>query len=162
VQGSQLTVTGEESISLIGGDITIHNGPVSNGSTQAAKISAPSGHIQLASTGSPGELLVGTLNVSSNVNGQSFGTLGTVDISQQSRLDVSGDHGGSISIRGGHFVMNDAVLAANATVTDFQGGNGSSSPADITVTADAVTLNNGSCIATDTYGPAPAAVLRLM
>ncbi len=156
VQGSQLSVTYGQSIALVGGDITVQSGTLGNGVTQSARVSAPSGHIQMASTASPGELLTGTLNVSPNVNGQSFGTLGTIDISQQSRLDVSGDHGGTISIRGGQFVLNDAVLAANATGTDFHGGNGSSSPAEITLTADAVTLNNGSYITTDTYGPAPA------
>ena len=156
LQGSQLAVSEGQGISLVGGDITVQSGTLGNGVTQPATVSAASGHIQLASIASPGELLAGTLNVSPNVNGQSFGALGTIDISQQSRLDVSGDYGGTISIRGGQFVMHDAVLAANARGTDFHGGNGSSSPADITVTADVVKLNNGSYITTDSYGPAPA------
>ena len=156
VHGSQLSVNDGQSITLVGGDITVQSGTLDNGGTQPARVSAPSGHIQLASIVSPGELRAGTLNVSPNVNGQSFGALGTIDISQQSQLDVSGHYGGAISIRSGQFVMKDAVLAANVTGTDFHGGNGSSIPADITVTADVATLNNGSYVTTDTYGPAPA------
>ena len=50
VQGSQFTVAEDTGISLVGGDITI----------QSSRLSAPSGHINLASIASPGEILAGT------------------------------------------------------------------------------------------------------
>ena len=53
VQGSQLSVTYGQSIALVGGDITVQSGTLRNGVTQSARVSAPSGHIQMASTASP-------------------------------------------------------------------------------------------------------------
>src|SRR5215831_18222849 len=115
VQGSQLSVTPGQSISLVGGNITVQSGTLDNGTVQAAKLSAPGGQINLASVASPGEVLAGTLNSAPNVNGQSFGALGSINISQQSVIDVSGNGGGTVSIRGGQFVLNDAKISSMVT-----------------------------------------------
>ena len=115
VQGGHLSVTPGQTMALVGGDIIVQGGTLDNGATQPARLLAPSGHIQLASAASPGELLAGTLDLIPNINGQSFGALGAIDVSQQSALDVSGEHGGTISIRGGQFVLNEATLTAKTT-----------------------------------------------
>src|SRR5499427_2029861 len=59
VQGSQFSVTPGQSISLVGGNITIQSGTPDNGPVQSAKLSAPGGQINLASVASPGEILTG-------------------------------------------------------------------------------------------------------
>ncbi|MDF2460162.1 MAG: hypothetical protein K0S79_2578, partial [Nitrospira sp.] len=57
VQGSQLSVAPGQSISLVGGNITIQSGTLDNGTLQPARLSAPNGGINLASTASPGEFI---------------------------------------------------------------------------------------------------------
>src|SRR5215831_18674942 len=96
VQGSQFSVTPGTGISLVGGNITIQSGTPDNGPVQSAKLSAPGGQMNLASVASPGEILAGTLAQAPNINGQSFGNLGTVNIAEQSVLDVSGNGGGTV------------------------------------------------------------------
>lgn len=221
VQGSQLSVTPGQSLSLVGRNITVQSGTLDNGTVQTAKLSAPGGQINLASVASPGEIVSGTLAQAPNVNGQSLGALGSINISEQSIIDVSGNGGGTVSIRGGQLVVNDSTISANlidsasgpplgvgggvvvlsasdvhlengatiradsaktgdagtitiqgttgegsaatnvvldhATVTaTTDGGSPTSNAGAITITADNVTLNNGTYLTTDTHGAAPA------
>ena len=115
VQGGQLSVLPGQSISLVGGNITIDSGTLGDGTVQPARLVAPSGTIALASVASPGEMLAGTLDQAPNVNGQSFGALGTIQVSQKSVIDSSGYDGGTVLIRGGHFVVDDSTISANVT-----------------------------------------------
>jgi filamentous hemagglutinin family protein len=113
VQGSQLSVTPAQSIALVGGNITVQNGTLDSGAVQAAKLSAPGGQINLASVASPGEVVAETLNYAPNVNGQSFGALGSINISQKSVIDVSGNGAGTVLIRGGQFLLDNSNISAN-------------------------------------------------
>ena len=104
VDGSTLSVTEGHSISLVSGDITIGSG-----------LTAQGGQINLASVASPGEILAGTLDQAPNVNGESFGALGTIQVSQKAVIDASGDGGGTVRIRGGRLVVDDSTISANTT-----------------------------------------------
>ncbi|MDF0644556.1 MAG: filamentous hemagglutinin N-terminal domain-containing protein [Nitrospira sp.] len=113
VQGSQLSVQPNQSISLVGGDTTIQGGTLHNGAVQSAKLSAPGGHINLVSVASPGEVLYSTFQTGPNVNGQSFSSMGNVTLSGGSLLDVSANAAGMVQIRGGQLVIDDATILAN-------------------------------------------------
>jgi filamentous hemagglutinin family protein len=113
VQGSQLTVT--PGISLIGGNITIQQSKPADGIVQSAKLSAPGGQINLASVASPGEILAGTMNQAPNINGQSFSALGSIQVMEQSTIEVSGNGGGTVLIRGGNFVLDNSTISSNVT-----------------------------------------------
>ena len=115
VQGSRFSVTPGQSISLVGGNITIQSGTLDSGTVQPAHLSAPNGQINLASVASPGEILAGTMAQAPNINGQSFGALGSINISEQSVIDVSGNGGGTVLIRGGQFLLDNSTISANAT-----------------------------------------------
>jgi len=153
VQGSQLSVSTGQGLSLVGGNITVQNGTLDNGTVQVAKLSAPGGQIQLASVVSPGEVVVGTLDYAPNINGQSFGALGSINISQQSVIDVSGNGGGTVLIRGGQFVLDNSTISANVTgpgpvtngVESVGGG------IDIQVNQDAV-IQNRAVLQTNVSG----------
>ena len=67
IQGSQLTVSERHGISLVGGNITIQNGTLENGTVQPARLSAPNGQINLATAKSPGEFLQ-DLTAAPNIN----------------------------------------------------------------------------------------------
>ncbi|MGC3975218.1 MAG: filamentous hemagglutinin N-terminal domain-containing protein [Nitrospira sp.] len=223
VQGGHLAVAEGQGLSLVGGNIEVTAGTLPDGSSQSARLSAPAGQVTLVSAASPGEILAGTLDQASAINGPSLGTLGTIHILQKSIIEVSGSGSGRVAIRGGQFVLNDSTIAAtvtgpgagpptpessgavtlsasnvrlengaviranadnggNAGILTIQGIEGAGSAAgivtvdnaslsttsngnnaanantrgSITITADQVTLNNGTYITADTYGAAPA------
>ena len=141
VQGSQLSVKPGQGISLVGGDITVQSGTLENGTVQPAQLTAPGGRIHLASVASPGEILTGTLEQASNINGQSFGALGTIQISEKSIIDASGDGGGTVLIRGGRFVLDDSTISANTTGPATGSLTGPGEGIDIQVSQDAVIRN---------------------
>ena len=106
-----MSVTPGQSISLVGGNITIQSGTPEGGTAQPARLSAPNGKIQLASAASPGEFDAATLQPLPNVNTTSFTSFGSASLAPGSTIHVSGEQ--TASIRGGQFVLsvNDAVLS---------------------------------------------------
>lgn len=160
IQGSTLTVKSGQLLSLVGGNhgFTYTNpdtgvpASVPDGVTvTGGHLRAPEGQINIASVASPGEILEGTLDRGPNVSGQSFGTLGTVQISQQSTIDSSGEGGGTILIRGGRLVVDDSTISANTKIAspDTSSKVGQSGAGiDIRVTNEAV-IDNGSLVETN-------------
>ena len=113
VQGSQLAVSEGQAISLVGGNIEIKAATLEDGTSQPARISAPSGQINIASVASPGEILHSGLQFGPNIDGQSFTNMESVILSENSTLDVSADAAGTIKIRGGQLVIDHASIAAD-------------------------------------------------
>lgn len=152
ILGSQLKIPRGADISLVSGDITVQSGMVPGSSIRPARLSTSGGQINLASVASPGELLTNTLEQAPNINDQSFETLGTIHVSGKSVIDSSGDGGGAIFIRAGHFVIDDSQMSANTT---GQATRSLSGPigigVDIEVDGEAV-IRNGSLMETNVSG----------
>lgn len=125
VQGSRMAVAEQQSLSFIGGDITIGAGLNEQGSPQAAQISAPGGQIHLAGVASRGEILAPTLVT------QPSTTMGSIKVAGGSTITVSDERAGTIRIRGGQLTIADGTLAANTGNQD-----GASRAIDIQVTGD--------------------------
>jgi len=158
VQGSQLAVNSGQGLELVGGNITVQSKALPDGTSQAAQLSAPGGHIHLASVASPGEIVAGTLDYAPNVKGQSFTSFGSIQISEKSVIDASGDGGGTVLIRGGRFVIDDSRISANVTgptTGPFVGTPGQG--VDIQVSQDAV-IQNGAVIESNVTGDFPSAI----
>ena len=159
VQGSMLPVPEGQSLSLMGGDITLQAEPFEDGTMQAASLRAPGGQLNLVSVASPGEMLVPSLQTGPNINGTSFTTMGTVTLMEGTTLDVSGQidefgspigngNSGTVFVRGGQLVMDtSAILASTVGAVD-----GASTAVDVQVSHD-VALSNGAAIITTTSGP---------
>ena len=101
IDGSVLQVPEGQTLSVVGGDIEISGG---------ATLSAPSGRVQIASVASAGEVTIPDFDVSS------FSTLGQIGISENSIVDasdMSGIGGGTVVIRGGRLVVDQATIQAN-------------------------------------------------
>jgi filamentous hemagglutinin family protein len=84
-----------------------------------------------------------------NINGQSFGNLGAIQVSEQSVIEVTGNGGSTVRIRGGSFVLDNSTISATVV------GPG---PVSITVQASQVNAH-GAAITVDTIdisGNAPA------
>ena len=159
VQGSLLQVPEGQSLSLVGGDITVQSGTLVDGTPQVASLLAPGGQINLLSVASTGEMLVPSFQTGPNINGASFTTMGAVTIKEGSTLDVSGQLGadvngnpiggnsGTVFVRGGQLVMEaSTILAFTLGAVD-----GASKAVDIQVSQD-VALTTGSSIATLAFG----------
>ncbi|TKB88808.1 MAG: filamentous hemagglutinin N-terminal domain-containing protein [Nitrospira sp.] len=143
VQGSILQVPEGQSLSLVGGDITV----------QAANLRAPGGQLNLVSVASPGEVLVPSFQTGS------FAAMGTVTIKEIALLDVGGQfdefgtpigngNSGTVLVRGGQFVVMDAS-AIRATSTGAV--DGENTAVDIRVSQD-VALSTGAQIIVGTSG----------
>lgn len=113
IQGSRLAVSEGQGISLVGGDITIQGSIVAPGTVRSEGIFAAGGQINVVSVASAGEVLSSTVQFAPNVNAQSFSRLGNISITGGSMLDASGDAAGTVRIRGGRFVMNDATISTD-------------------------------------------------
>ena len=150
VQGSQFTVAEGTGISLVGGDITIQSG----------RLSAPSGHINLASIASHGEILAGTLEQAPNMNGQTVEALGTIQILQKSVIDASGNGRGAVSIRGGQFMVNDSVIMAS-TLDSASGQLPTANDGAITLAASDILLENGATIRADSENAGNAGTITI-
>lgn len=120
VAGSTLSVAEGQTLSLVGGNVTIGSG-----------LNAPGGQIALASVASPGEVLADTYASAPNVNGEAFTTMGNVSLLEDVLLDVSADAAGTVIIRGGQLTMTDATISA-----DTENQNGATTAVDIQVTGD--------------------------
>ncbi|MDY6950682.1 MAG: filamentous hemagglutinin N-terminal domain-containing protein [Thermodesulfobacteriota bacterium] len=108
VNGSQLTGGADQALSLMGGDILIHN---------SARLSVASGQVNLIGVASAGEIdFSGSDPVMSG-----FFTLGDISINS-STVDVSGNGGGRVFVRGGSLVMED--VSVDAWTTGAEDGAG--------------------------------------
>ena len=143
IRGATLRVPKARMFSAIGGEVEIIGGT----------IQAPGGTINLASVASPGEVIpawdgdgAGSLEMSS------FANLGTIDLSAESRLSVSGDRSGNIFIRGGDFRLDRSSISSFGYL---DGGN-----IDIRVSGG-FTLSNESWIVSDIFGSGEAGDILL-
>ncbi|MDH4245702.1 MAG: filamentous hemagglutinin N-terminal domain-containing protein [Nitrospira sp.] len=159
VRGGQLSLTEGRTLALVGGDITIGSGAIGNGAGQISRLSAPRGQIHLASAKSPGEFQAGSLELGPNINGQSFGALGSINISERSVINVSGNGGGTVLIRSGNFVLDNSTISANISDPDpfMNGVEMIGGGIDIQVTEKAV-IQPGSLLETNVLGNASPGV----
>ena len=131
VDRSSLTVPTGETLSLIGGDITI----AGDGTLGSASLIAPEGQVTLTN-----------LAATSDSNG-------IITLSDGAFINVSGNSGGTISIRGGEFVMDRSLLLADT--------RGSGEPGAIQVLVKNVTLFNGAAIGSDALGAGPGGTVSI-
>ncbi len=147
VEGSALSVKDGQTLSLIGGDMFIEG-----------NLKAAGGKIGLVSVASPGEVLSGTFDAASNMNGESFAERGVISLSGGTSLDVSADAAGTVIIRGGELIMVDATISA-----DTINANGETMAVDIQISDDITiidTLGNPA-ITARTTGSGNAGAIHL-
>ena len=144
VQGSRFTVTEGTGISLVGGNIAVQSGVLDDGiSIQPSRLTAPSGQIKLTSVTSPGEILSSNLQFGANVNGESFTSLGSITISQDTHIDTAGGTSGTITIRGGQLTISDGATITSAPSSSFSASAGSVTikGTDVQLTGSDVVIN---------------------
>ncbi len=133
VQGSNLSVQAGHAINLVGGDITITPAETAPGTMQPARIAAPEGQINLTSIASAGEVIASSFQPASGI------TLGSISLGPGTLIDVSGDGAGTVRIRSGQLVMDDATISANTAET-----TGAPVAIDVAVSNDLVITSNSA------------------
>jgi filamentous hemagglutinin family protein len=135
ISGSSLQVPTGETLSVVGGEAPFA-GQTESGlkiagvaaGSATPTLRAPSGRVQVVSVASPGD-------VATNGDVGAFAQLGSIDLSNGARLDVSGVNGpgGTVVIRGGQLSASQASrVIANTT----GGTDGAATAVDIQVTGD--------------------------
>ncbi|MDH5666755.1 MAG: filamentous hemagglutinin N-terminal domain-containing protein [Nitrospira sp.] len=151
VHGSQFTVNDGTGISLVGGNITIQSGTPDGGPAQPTQLSAPNGHINLAGSGSPGEISAVTFMPTSDM------TMGAITLSQGTLLDVSANAAGTVRIRGGQLTIDQATISADTHNLD-----GSPTAIDIYATGNVTLANDLSpALAARTTGSGHAGAITI-
>ena len=146
VEGSFLTMPEGQSLSLIGGDVTL----------QGAFVSAPSGRINIVSVGSPGgEVQLPSFQTGPNIDGTAFDSMGTAR-GEFSTLDVSGRdanfnltsgaNSGTVFLKGGQLVLDGSFIYAG-TFGEVPGASTA-----VEINASTVSIGSGTLIWTDTSG----------
>ena len=120
VQGSTLQVADRQTLSMVGGNkgftatdpdtgnpINVPGGFTMSG----GKLLAPGGQINIASVAGPG--VVSAVDVMSTTGM----TMGNIRLSQGALVDVSADTAGTVRIRGGQLIMDDATISADTVDT---------------------------------------------
>jgi filamentous hemagglutinin family protein len=136
IQGSGLQGAPGSALAVVGGDITLGGG----------RLQATSGRIQLASVASPGEVVFSPLELAPDLQVDSFTRLGQIKLSQVSLL-ANGNGGGTVLIRGGRLVADNALINANT--------NGARDGARLGIDlhmADEIVLTNVNIFANSTGG----------
>jgi filamentous hemagglutinin family protein len=137
VTDSQLSLRPQTKFSLIGGALTLTH----------ANIQAPLGQITLASVTQSSEVIP-------TVEHFTRATLqGNITVTDQSRLETSGEGGGSIIIRGGKLVIKDSQIYAQ-TLANKTGHL-------IDIQANQIDLLEGTEINTETHGSGNSANINL-
>lgn len=151
IQGSNLNVPPGQTLSVVGGDIKIDSD---------ALLRAPHGQINIASVASPGEVIPNLPGQLPALDVSSFAILGKITESGSksgSNMTVSSSAGaGTVLIRGGQLVMDNAYINSNTT------GNldGNALGIDVQVTGDLV-LNNIAQMLTSSSGRGRAGDIQI-
>ncbi|MEX5214674.1 MAG: filamentous hemagglutinin N-terminal domain-containing protein [Nitrospiraceae bacterium] len=152
VQGSQLMVTPGQAISLVGGDITIEGATLAPKNIQPARLTAPGGQINLVSVASPGEIPASNFQMPLTMTG------GAISLSQGSLIDVSANAAGTVRIRGGELVIDNATISANTV-----NANGAATAVDIQLTGDlSITAESEPALTARTTGSGDAGEIRIV
>jgi filamentous hemagglutinin family protein len=147
IQGSNLNVPQGQTLSVVGGDIQIDSG---------ALLSAPHGQINIASVASPGEVIPNPPGQLPALDVSSFASLGQITESESSVTVSCSAGAGTVLIRGGRLVMDNAYMNANTT------GNldGNALGIDVQLTGDLV-MTNLAQILTSSAGAGRAGDIRI-
>jgi filamentous hemagglutinin family protein len=116
VERSSLAVPAGEALSVIGGEITIDGGNAGAASGgEQGLVRAEAGQITLAAAGGPGEARLSSGDMTAD-------EAAAITLVDQAVVDASGDGGGTIRIRGGAFLVDNATMVADNTGEQAGGG----------------------------------------
>ena len=163
IQGSSLQVPAGQALSAVGGDLEIAGQrPLSVGiggefdEARVPTLGAPSGRIALASVVAPGEVHFTPMALAPALEVDGVTRLGRIALTQGATLKADGNGGGSVLLRGGRLLVDNAALWAN----NLGDVDGTGLGVDLRVMADA-TITRSSSITTHGVGAGRARDLQI-
>ena len=124
VNDSALETASGATLSLVGGDVTIDG---SDRTRASPHLRVPSGQINIVGVAGPGEVSIG----GALPDAEGFASYGKIQVSD-SRLELSGEPGGGLYIRGGEVVIDSTHI--------FSDGSGDQDGGDFVLKGDSVTV----------------------
>jgi filamentous hemagglutinin family protein len=190
IQGSLLRVNDGQTMSVVGGDMTIlgRGSPIRVDTIPT--LDAPSGRIQLTSVAAPGEVVFSPLELAPDLQEDSLTRLGRIELSQAALVTARTEgsrQAGAIAVQGGQVMLSGgSQLTSNTAGTDSTGAAGRivvaapvvslteqahieararsrshGNAGEVKVRAGTLTLTDGSSISTDTSGTGRAGMIEL-
>jgi filamentous hemagglutinin family protein len=145
VSGSFLSVPAGQTLSLVGGDISL---------TNFAELAAYSGRINLASIASSGEVALGATNISTS-GVSHFGTIKLDSAFLIVDTDATtGGASGSVFIRGGQLTLTNGSQISSANSASTQGGS-------ISIASTNLSVDSDGLIQSVAFGPGNAGSINL-
>ena len=146
IERSHLEVHEGETLSIVGGNIDVVGGT----------LKAPGGRITIIGVASSGDAMVNNSELLAEINLEDFDRLGVIRITQEGLIDTQGLDGGSVVLRGGHLMIDNASIQAGTIrdMGDHEAG------IDIEMAED-ILLTNGGVIRTVAQGDQDAADIRV-
>ena len=145
VDNALLAVKPGNTLSLVGGNVSV----------TASTVRAAGGRINVASVASPGEVIPSAPETAAALDLEGFSGLGSVRVSQGANLSVSAAAAGTVLLRSGRLVVDNAGINANSS------GAGSAAPVAIDVAVTGELLVNAGGIQASTQGAATGGEVRL-
>jgi filamentous hemagglutinin family protein len=162
INGSTLSTSNQEPITVVGGDVNVNGGG----------LQSSGGRITVASVASAGTVTVDPSNPSSGVSLSGFSAGGTVSLTNGSSISTDGNQGGEVVIRAGALAADSSTISAqtegsgNGVGIDIAGTGdlsfndtnvlstalGSGSGGQLTLSAATLEVTNGSEVATTAFG----------
>ena len=149
LSGASLEVQDGQTISIIGGDIRLTGDAAG---AVGVNLDAPAGQIHLISVATSGE--VGLDPASGDFSLTGFDRLGNIALTDGAVVDVSGEGSGTVFIRGGQLIVENATIAADTFGASDGGG------IDIAVTDDLI-VSKASFISADTLGAGDGGMITI-
>jgi len=147
MQGSALQVPAGQTISVVGGDITLVGNGSMNLTNPGPTLGAPGGRIHLVSVASPGEVGIEGVASAPDLGMAGFTRLGRIDLSQGAVVTVGSGgnrNAGEIEVRGGKLTLGGGSQLDVSTQGAGRGGT-------VTVIAtEALTLTGDSRLTSST------------
>ena len=110
IQGATLSVGEGQSLSVVAGDVDITGGT----------LEAPAGQVNVVNVASSGQVAFVSAEQAVDVNLDAFERLGRTEVQDGSSINVDGDGGGRVVIRGGRLLLADSIVTAR-TLGDVHG-----------------------------------------
>jgi len=134
-----ITLPEGKTLSLIGGEVQITDGVLFDTYPVEARVIAPGGRINIASVASPGEVIL----ADSGLDVSAFEKQGKISLSGGSKIDVGGNAGGEIYIRGREFVIEDEGSSVSSATLNADAGK-----IDIRIAHDMKITGGGEILST--------------
>ena len=143
VNQGNLTVNQGQSLSLLGGNVTVTGS--GNVNPRPFNLNAPDGRIEIGSVGGSGSVSLTQTDAGFVLDYEGIETFGDITLNQFAYVDTNGENGGSLQLQGRDITLSDRTWIFVDTLGAGTGGG-------IVVNSEQLILEDGSRLTADVLG----------